>query len=261
MYWGYLSKTVSIKTVSEDFKKGVFEIEGLFAGYGLTVGNALRRVLLSSLPGAAVTQIKVKGISHEFTTLPGMKEDVVELMLNFKKLRFQMTVDEAQTLTLKVKGEKIVTAGDIKTNSSVEILNPKEVIAHLTEKNADLNIEIKVERGLGYSSVESRKEEDKLAIGTVAIDAFFSPVTNISYTVENMRIGDRTDYNRLNLEIETDGSISPSAALHKSANILNDHFKVISEVPVQDFNAESDKVSDKPKAKKTAKSKKEDKKE
>lgn len=253
MYWGYLSKTVSIKTISEDRKKGVFEIEGLFAGYGLTVGNALRRVLLSSLPGAAVTQIKIKGVSHEFSTLPGVKEDIVELMLNFKKLRFKMSIDEAQTLTLKIKGEKTVTGGDVKTSSEVEILNPEEVIAHLTEKNADLDIEIRVERGLGYSSVESRKEEDKLAIGTVAIDAFFSPVTNVSYTVENMRIGDRTDYNRLKLEVETDGSISPSAALHKSANILNDHFKVISEVAVEEFEAEEGKSSEKPKAKKKSK--------
>lgn len=257
MYWGYLSKTVSIKTVSEDFKKGTFEIEGLFAGYGLTVGNALRRVLLSSLPGAAVTQIKVKNISHEFSTMPGMKEDIVELMLNFKKLRFRMTVDEAQTLNLKVKGEKVVTASDIKTNSNVEILNPEEIIANLTEKNAELDIEIRVERGLGYSAVESRKEEDKLAIGTVAVDAFFSPVVNVSYTVENMRIGDRTDYNRLKLEIETDGSISPSSALHKAANILNDHFKVISEVAVQEFEVEESKTSEKPKAKK-GKSKKEE---
>lgn len=258
MYWGYLSKTVSIKTVSEDSKKGVFEIEGLFAGYGLTIGNALRRVLLSSLPGAAVTQIKIKGVSHEFSTLPGLKEDIVELMLNFKKLRFRMTVDEAQTLTLKAKGEKVVTAGDIKTSTGVEILNSDEVIANLTEKNADLDIEIRVERGLGYSSVESRKEEDKLAIGTVAVDAFFSPVVNVSYTVENMRIGDRTDYNRLKLEVETDGSISPSSALHKSANILNDHFKVISEVTVQEIESTGDAESEKPKAKKSAKSKKEE---
>lgn len=258
MYWGYLSKTVSIKTISEDSKKGVFEIEGLFAGYGLTIGNALRRVLLSSLPGAAVTQIKVKGVSHEFATLPGMKEDIVELMLNFKKLRFRMMVDEAQTLTLKVKGEKVVTAGEIKTNSSVEILNPKETLAHLTEKNADLDIEIRVERGLGYSSVESRKEEDKLSIGTVAVDAFFSPVTNVSHTVENMRIGDRTDYNRLKLEVETDGSISPSSALHKAANILNDHFKVISEVAIEGFDVKEDEVADKSKRKKSAKSKKEE---
>lgn len=236
MYWGYLSKTVSIKTVSEDLHRGVFEVEGLFAGYGLTVGNALRRVLLSSLPGAAVTQIKVKGVSHEFSTLPGVKEDIVELSLNFKKLRFRINIDEPQFLTLKAKGEKVVTAADIKTNSNIQILNPEEIMANLTNKNAELDIEIRVERGIGYSAVESRKEEEKLTIGTIAIDAFFSPVTNVSYNIENMRVGDRTDYNRLHLEIETDGIISPSAALRKAASILNDHFKAISEVPIQEFD-------------------------
>lgn len=239
MYWGYLSKTVSIKTVSEDLKKGVFEVEGLFAGYGLTIGNAIRRVLLSSLPGAAVTQVKIKNVPHEFSTLPGVKEDIVELSLNFKKLRFRMNVDEPQFLTLKAKGEKTVTAADIKTNSNVELLNPDELLANLTDKSAELDVEIRVERGLGYSSVESRKEEEKLAIGTIAIDAFFSPITNVSYSVDNMRVGDRTDYNRLRLEIETDGTISPSAALHKTAKILNDHFTSISEVQLNEFDAAS----------------------
>ncbi|MEK7181037.1 MAG: DNA-directed RNA polymerase subunit alpha [Patescibacteria group bacterium] len=236
MYWGYLSKTVSIKTVSEELKRGIFEVEGLFAGYGLTVGNAIRRVLLSSLPGAAITQVKIKNVSHEFSTLPGIKEDIVELSLNFKKLRFRMTVDEPQFLTLKAKGEKIVTAADIKTNSNVELLNPEELLANLTDKNAELDVEIRVERGIGYSSVESRKEEEKLAIGTIAIDAFFSPITNVSYSVDNMRVGDRTDYNRLRIEIETDGIISPSAALHKASKILNDHFQSISEVKVNEFD-------------------------
>lgn len=237
MYWGYLSKNVSIKTISEELKKGVFEIEGLFAGYGLTIGNSLRRVLLSSLPGAAVTQIKIKGTPHEFSTIPGLKEDVVELSLNFKKLRFRMNVDEPQVLILKGKGEKTLTGRDIKANSNVEILNPEEIVATLTDKNAEIDIEIRVERGLGYSAVESRKEEEKLTIGTIAIDAFFSPVTNVSYSVENMRVGDRTDYNRLHLEVETDGTISPSAALRKASNILNDHFKTISEVSIQEFGA------------------------
>ena len=260
MYWGYLSKTVSIKTVSEEINRGVFEVEGLFAGYGLTIGNAIRRVLLSSLPGAAVTQLKIKNVSHEFSTLPGVKEDIVELSLNFKKLRFGMSIDEPQFLTLKAKGEKIVTAEDVKTNSSVKLLNPGEVLAHLTEKNAELDIEIKVERGLGYSSVESRKEEEKLAIGTIAIDAFFSPITNVSYSVENMRVGDRTDYNRLRLEIETDGTISPSAALHKTAKILNDHFTAISELQVNEFNIvgdEEDKKETKSKKKSSPKKSKE----
>lgn len=236
MEFSYLSSTVSIKTVSEDMKNGVFEAEGLFAGYGLTLGNALRRVLLSSLPGAAVTEIKVKNAPHEFSTLPGVKEDLVELSLNFKRLRFRMHTDEPQVLMLHAKGEGVVTAANIKTTSDVEIVNGEEVLATLTAKDAELDIEVKIERGLGYSPVESRKEE-RLNIGTIAIDAIFTPVLKVNYTIEDMRVGERTDYNRLRLEIETDGTISPSSALHKSANILKDHFEKISAVAVQEFEA------------------------
>lgn len=256
MNFAYLSSTVNIKTISEEPKKGVFEIEGLFAGYGLTIGNVLRRVLFSSLPGAAVTQIKVKNVAHEFSTLPGVKEDVVEICLNFKKIRFQMTSDEIQILNLRTKGEGVVTAGDIKLNSEVKIINPEQVIAHLTSKNSELEIEISVQRGLGYSAVGSRKEE-KLSIGTIAIDALFSPVVKVSYNIENMRVGDRTDYNRLHLEIETDGTLSPSAALHKSANTLNDHFKTISGVSVQEFEIQSSLAEPKPKRRSSTKKSKE----
>src|SRR5437016_2916905 len=144
MEYAYLSSTVSIKTVSEDAKHGVFEVGGLFAGYGLTLGNAIRRALLSSLPGAAVTEVKVKGVPHEFSTLPGLKEDVVELALNFKKLRFRLHVDEPQVLALKVKGERVVRAGDIELNSNVELVNPDEVLGTLTSKDAELDMEVKV---------------------------------------------------------------------------------------------------------------------
>lgn len=236
MEFGYLSNTIEVKTVSEDARKGVFEIEGLYAGYGLTIGNGLRRTLLSSLPGAAVTQIKIKGVSHEFSTLPGVKEDMVELSLNFKKLRFQMHMEEPQTLLLHVKGEKEITGADIKTTSEVKLMNPEEVLAHTTAKGTDLEIEVRVERGLGYSPVELRKSTEKLPIGAVAIDALFSPVSKVNYTIENMRVGERTDYNRLRLEIETDGSVSPSAALHKAGNILKDHFEKVGAVTVQDFD-------------------------
>jgi DNA-directed RNA polymerase subunit alpha len=228
---------LGVKTVSEDSKNGVFEIEGLYAGYGLTIGNTLRRALLSSLPGAAVTYVKIKNVPHEFTTLPGLKEDIVELTLNFKKLRFRLHTDEPQTLLIKVKGEKVITGEDIKLNSEIEIVNPEEVLGTLTDKSAEFECEVTVERGLGYSAVESRKAE-KLAIGTIGIDAFFSPVTKVNYTVENMRVGDRTDYNRLRLEIETDGTVSPSSALHKTSNILKDHFEKIYAVEVQTFEAE-----------------------
>ncbi|MDO8664148.1 MAG: DNA-directed RNA polymerase subunit alpha [Candidatus Liptonbacteria bacterium] len=233
MNYTYLSETVVIKTVSEDNKNGVFEVEGLYSGYGLTIGNALRRALLSSLPGAAITYIKVKNAQHEFSTLPGVKEDLVDLTLNFKRLRFRMHTDEAQTLTLKVKGQKEVTAGDIKANTDIDIVNPDEYIASLTSKDAELDIEVTVEKGLGYSSVESRKEK-KLTVGLIGIDAFFSPVRKVNYIIENMRVGEHTDYNRLRLEIETDGTISPSSALHKTANILNDHFQKVSAVEVRE---------------------------
>lgn len=236
----HLSNTVGIKKISEDAKKGVFQIEGLYAGYGLTLGNALRRVLLSSLPGAAVTYIKIKGASHEFTAIPGVKEDLIELMLNFKKLRFQMDTDEPQVLRLYAKGEKVITAGDIETNSQVKVVNPEEVIATLTGKDSEFDAEVTVERGMGYSAVESRQNQ-KLAIGVIALDAFFSPVSNVNYKVENMRVGDRTDYNRLDLEIITDGTISPSHALHKASNVLKDHFEKVGMVEVQDFEVESPK--------------------
>lgn len=240
MEYAHVSSTLSIKTVSEDAKNGVFEIEGLYTGYGLTVGNALRRALLSSLPGAAITYVKIKNVPHEFTTLDGVKEDVVELILNIKKLRFIMHTDETQTLLVKVKGENVVTGADIKLNSDIEIVNPEEVIATLTAKDADFECELTVERGLGYSAVESRKAE-KMSIGQIGVDAFFSPVTKVNYTVENMRVGESTNYNRLRLEIETDGTISPSAALHKTSNILKDHFEKIYSVEVQEFDADKKK--------------------
>ena len=237
MEFAYLSSTVSIKTVSEDAKEGVFEIEGLYAGYGLTMGNALRRALLSSLPGAAVTEIKIKNVPHEFSTLPGLKEDIVELALNFKKLRFISHTDEPQVLALKAKGETTVSAGDIELNSNVALVNPDEVLAHLTAKDAELDIEVRVERGLGYVPTESRKSEGRLPIGAIAIDAIFTPVTRVNYAVEDMRVGDRTDYNRLRLEVSTDGTVSPSSALHKAANILKDHFEKVAMVDVKEFDA------------------------
>ena len=257
MEYVHLSSTVGVKTVSEDVTKGVFEIEGLYAGYGLTVGNALRRVLLSSLPGAAVTEIKVKGVSHEFSTLPGLREDIVELALNFKKLRFRLHVDEPQVLLLHVKKEATVVGGDIELNSNVALMNPDQVLAHLTAKDAELDIEVRVERGLGYVPVEARRSEGgRTAIGTIAIDAIFTPVQRVNYVVEEMRVGDRTDYNRVRLEIETDGTVSPSAALHKASKILQDHFEKVGAVEVKEFEAV---VSEKSEVKKkTAKKKKEE---
>lgn len=256
MEYQYLSETVNVKKVSESDREGVFEIDGLYAGYGLTLGNGLRRVLLSSLPGAAITQFKVKGVSHEFSTVEGVKEDIVELGLNLKKVRFRIHTDEPQVLTLRIKGEKSVTASDIKTNSQVDLITPDVHLATLTAKDADLDMEITVEKGLGYMPVEARKSE-KLPIGVVALDALFSPVTKVNFTVENMRVGERADYNRLRLVVETDGSLTPSAALRKASNILQDHFVKVSGIEVKEAEPSSAKASEgekeKPKKKRAAK--------
>lgn len=246
MEYTRLSETVKIKTISETETEGLFEIEGLYTGYGLTLGNALRRSLLSSLPGAAITQVKLKGVEHEFSTIPGVKEDVVEITLNLKRVRFKFYATEPQVLTLKVKGEKKVTASDIKTNAQVEIVNLDCHIATLTGKNAEIDMELTVEKGLGYVPVEARKLE-KLPIKTIALDAIFSPVQKVNFVVENMRVGDRTDYNRLKLTIETDGTITPSSALHKASNILKDHFEKVSAIEVKEgegalYPAEGKKV-------------------
>ncbi len=254
MQFAYLSESVTIKKVSETNTDGVFEVEGLYSGYGITVGNALRRVLFSSLPGAAVTQFKIKGVQHSFSTVQNVAEDVVEIGLNLKKLRFRVHTDEPQTLTLKVKGERVVTAADIELNSEVEVMNPDANIATLTDKSAELEMELRVERGLGFVPVEARKSE-KLPIGTVALDASFSPVVKANFAVENMRVGDRTDYNRLIVSVTTDGSITPSAALHKASNILKDHFDKISNIEVKAVEASAPE-EDKPAKKKATKKKK-----
>lgn len=252
MEFTYLSEAVKIKKVSENDTQGMFEIEGLYTGYGLTIGNALRRVLLSSIPGAAITKIKIKGIGHEFSTLPNVTEDIVEIGMNLKKVRFRLHTNETQILTLKKKGEGKVTAVDIKLNSQVELINPDAHIATLTTKGAELEIELTVEKGLGYVPVDVRTGE-KLPIGVIALDAIFSPVFKVNFSVENMRVGERTDYHRVKLFIETDGSITPSAVLRKASKILQDHFIKISEIEVKE--AES-VVVEEPKEKKTAKTKK-----
>ncbi len=254
-----LSNSVQIKKVSESETEGVFEIEGLYTGYGLTVGNALRRVLLSSLPGAAITQFKIKGVGHEFTTVPNVTEDVVEIGLNLKKIRFKLFGDEPQIITLKVKGEKEVTSADIEGNSNVEVMTPDIHIATLTSKSAEFDLEIKIERGLGYVPVEARKFE-KLPIGTIALDAFYSPVMRANFVFENMRVGDQTDYNRVKIEIRTDGTISPSSALQNAAVILKDHFEKITSIEVPAATSaeeeESEDAEGEGKPKKTSKKKK-----
>ena len=250
MEYAYLSESAVIKKISETDSEGTFEIEGLYAGYGLTVGNALRRVLFSSIPGAAITKIKVKGVNHEFSTIPGVIEDIVEIILNLKKVRFQLHTNESQILTLKKKGEGKITAADINTNAQIEVVTPKAPIATLSSKSAELDMELTVEKGLGYVPVDARVGE-KLPIGAIALDALFSPVTKVNFTVENMRVGESTDYNRLRLSVATDGSVTPSAALRKASNILQDHFAKISQIEV--LGAESAEKAQEPKKSKRKK--------
>lgn len=233
MEYTFLSKNVVIKKISEDQNKGVFELTGLYTGYGITLGNALRRVLLSSLPGAAITQVKIKGANHEFSTISGVVEDIIDITLNLKRVRFKFYADDLQILTINKKGPGEVTAKDIKTNAQVEVANPDLHIATISSKSGALDMELTVEKGLGYSPVESRKGE-KLSIGTIAIDSIFTPVTNVNFEVSDMRVGDITNYNRLIITIETDGTISPSRTLHKAANILKDHLEIVSGVEITD---------------------------
>lgn len=214
------------RVVKEEDNSGVFEIDGLFPGYGHTLGNSLRRIILSSLTGAAITTVKIDDVPHEFATLPDVQEDVITILLNLKRLRFTMTTEEPQTLTLSASGEGSVTGADLKLPGQVEILNPDQHIATLTGKNARLSMEITVERGLGYVSREAR-EDDKADVGTIMLDATFTPIRRVNYEVENMRVGDRTDFNRLRLFIETDGTTSPRQALEKSVEIMIHQLKAI----------------------------------
>lgn len=253
MEYTFLSKNVAIKKKDESSSRGEFVVEGLYTGYGLTLGNALRRALLSSLPGAAITQIKIKGVKHEFSTIPGVLEDVIDVALNLKKIRFKFFADEPQTIVLKKKGEGPVTAQDITSTDQVQVVNTDAHIATITEKGTELEIELTIEKGLGYSPVEFRKSE-KLAIGAIAIDAVFTPVTGVNFEVENMRVGDRTDFHRLTLVIDTDGTISPSRALHKAANILRDHLDIISQIEIsEEFEGEKKETPKKKAVKKTTK--------
>ncbi len=221
------------KVVEEKDNFAIFEIEGLYPGYGLTLGNALRRVLLSSLEGAAITSVQIKGVSHEFSTIDGVMEDVVQIILNLKKIRVSLFSNEPQKITLSAKGEKVITAKDIKENSNVEILNKDAHIATLSSKKSSLEMTMVVERGLGYSPSGTRSEE-KLSVGNISLDALFSPVMKVNYEVKDMRVGDRTDYNKLRLYIETDGSLTPKLALKKSVNILLGHLKVVGDLGIDD---------------------------
>ncbi len=201
-------------------------IEPCFPGYGETIGNSLRRVLLSSLPGFAVHAIKIDGVDHEFSTMKGVKEDVIEIMLNVKKLRFLVHSDEPVKLEIDVKGEHVVTAGDIKKADNVEVVNPDQVIATLTSKDARFKMELWVDQGRGYVPVEQR-ETKKMEVGIIAVDSIYTPVKKVNFQVENMRVGKMTNFDKITMTIETDGTIAPAEALKKSAKVLFDHYALL----------------------------------
>ncbi len=214
----------NIKTEQENAHFGKFIIEPLEQGYGSTLGNALRRVLLTSLPGAAITQIKISGVKHKFSTLEGMSEDVVDLILNLKQVRLKYEGEKPIKLELEKNGPGQVKAGDIKTPANVQIINKDHVLANLADKKSRLKIEMVVEKGYGYLPAEGKKSEK---LGVIFLDASFSPVTQVNYQVEATRVGQRTDFDRLVMEITTDGSIKPKEALKESAKILINFFNQI----------------------------------
>lgn len=212
--------------------EGIITVEPCYYGYGITLGNALRRVLLSSLPGAAVTAVKIQGVDHEFSSIPHVKEDVVEIILNLKNLRFKIFSSEVVRLQLRAKGEKIVTAKDIEPSSDVEIINKDLPIATLTDSSAKLEMEIFVSQGRGYVPTEEKKEERE--IGVIAIDSIFTPIVNVGFKVDNVRVGEVTNYDKLILTIETDGTITPEEACRQSAEILINHFNLILGKPAEE---------------------------
>lgn len=214
------------KIVSEDKFQGTYEIDGLYPGYGHTLGNSLRRIIYSSLPGAAITSVKIDGVEHEFTTIEGVKEDVIAILLNLKKIRFQMLTEEPQMVTLKAKGVSKVSAKDLVIPGQMKTLNEDQHIADITGKNTTLDIEMTVEKGLGYVPKEVL-QKDKVEIGSIALDATFTPVRRVNYEVENMRVGDRTNFNRLRMFIETDGTITPKEVLEESISIMIHQLKAI----------------------------------
>ncbi len=211
--------------MSEDNSYGKFVIEPLERGYGLTIGNSLRRTLLSSLPGAAVSFIKVDGVQHEFSSVPGVKEDIVEIILNIKNLHVKLNEPGSKVVYIEASGKGEVKAGDIKADASVEILNPDLHIATLNE-DAKLNMEITLTSGRGYVSADKNRTESQSIIGIIPVDSIYTPITKVNYQVENTRVGQITDYDKLTLEVWTNGTIEPDKAVSLAAKILIEHLKL-----------------------------------
>lgn len=215
---------IEVTDVTPDRTYGKFVVEPLERGYATTLGNSLRRIMLSSLPGSAITSVKIDGVLHEFSTIEGVAEDILEIILNLKKVVFKVYDDGPKTVYIQAQGEKEVTAADIIADADVEILNPDAHIA-LLMKGAELNMSMIVETGRGYASSEKNKRED-MPIGTIPVDSIFSPVRKVNFTVENTRVGNVTDYDKLTIEAWTDGTISPEESISLASKVLNDHFQL-----------------------------------
>lgn len=228
------------RAVLEESNKGIFEIDGLVPGYGYTLGNSLRRIILSSLPGAAVTAVKIDGVSHEFSTIEGVKEDVITILLNLKNVRFSLPTDDSVKLTLTAKGPSIVTAAAITTTGGVTVSNPDQYICEVTAK-AGLTIELTVERGLGFVPRDAHHKQ-KADIGTIFLDAIFSPIRRVSYDVEEMRVGDKTNFNRLRLTIETDGTLAPREAFERSVKTMIEQLAAIVSIDAEAIISEIQSV-------------------
>ncbi len=226
------------KAISTGENTSEFIIEGCYPGYGTTLGNSLRRVLLSSLEGVAITAVKIKGVQHEFSTLDGIMEDVIQIILNLKKIRLLAeSSEESWQASLKFKGEGKATAKDIKLPSGIKVVNPDQIIATLTDKKAELEMDIEITRGLGYVPSEQQEKNEK-EIGVIEIDAIYTPIKRVNYQVSNMRVGKRTDYDKIKLEIVTDGSILPEDAFNKAVDILVKQFSALKENALPEINEE-----------------------
>ena len=214
-----------LSIVSEVGTKGVYEIDGLYPGYGHTLGNSLRRIILSSLAGAAITSLKIDGVDHEFSVIDGVKEDVITILLHLKQVRFHLLTDEPQTVKISVKGPKTVMASDIEVSGQVEVLNKYLYIAEVTGHNT-LSIEMTVQKGLGFVSKDVH-QKTKTEVGMIAVDAIFTPIRRVAYEVENMRVGDKTNHNRLRMTIDTDGTLTPREALEQAITIMVEQLQAI----------------------------------
>ena len=251
----FLPTKIELKE-GETQNEGILVIEPLFHGYGTTIGNALRRVLLSSLPGAAVTSFKIKGATHEFSTIKGIYEDLLEIVLNLKQLRLKVYSDDPIVLKLIKKGDGDVYAKDIEKDANVEIVNQDLKIATITEKNTELNMEITVQKGMGFEPTENR-DKSNLPVGAIAIDSIYTPIVDVGLKMENTRVGQITNYDKLTLTIKTDGTISPEFALNSAVKSLLDHFNLLykGDMPVEEKKEAQDMDETKKKGDKDKKSK------